>query len=102
MLTKVTQQTMFRLLQEAHPFWAKEALSLRAEEYVQTMDARLDDTLAHFAETGARRNFEFGEFSTLAICALQNNCAYVDAVILMDEYLKDPVAGRAAILRRSR
>ena len=99
MLAQTSVSAMEALLRQEHPGWADEALKGLAWRYVDTLDPRLDAPLARYAATGERTELKAGEFTLLAICALCR-CGYVDAVLLMDGYLKDPVQGKAQILRR--
>lgn len=100
MLSHLSVSGMEALLRREHPGWTDEALSSLAWRYVETLDPRLDAPLARYAATGERSELKAGEFTLLAVCALCR-CGYVDAALLMDGYLKDPVQGRAQILRRS-
>lgn len=99
MLSQISVAGMEELLRSEHPGWTDEALCSLAWRYVDTLDPRLETPLARYAATGERTELKAGEFTLLAICALCR-CGYVDAVILMDGYLKDPIQGKAQILRR--
>ena len=99
MLSQISVTGMEELLRREHPNWSDAALKSLAWRYVDTLDPRLEAPLARYAATGSRTELEAGEFTLFAICALCQ-CGYVDAVILMDGYLKDPIQGKAQILRR--
>ena len=99
MLTRTTAAQMEELLRREHPGWTPTARRDMARLYVETLDARLDEALARHAASGEIRDVAAGDFSLLAIRALRG-CSYLEAAVLLDGYLKDPVLGRAKILRR--
>ena len=100
MLQLVTQKELEALLTREHPFWAPQAVQQRAQEYHDTMDARLDALLRSYLDTGEMANFRQGEFSVIQIQRMRPGRSYFTALTLMDAYLKDAVNGRALILRR--
>ena len=99
MLTQISLSGMEALLRREHPGWTQEAIGSLAARYLQTLDPRLDAPLARYAATGERTEVEAGEFTLLAVCALCR-CGYLDAAVLLDGYWKDPMRGKARILRR--
>ena len=100
MLNDISVEDMRQLLASEHPAWKDAAVGKLAEKYTRSLDARLEKVLAHFIQTGERINFRYGEFSLLQIYALRENCSFFTAILMMDAYLKDPVSGKAMILRR--
>lgn len=64
------------------------------------MDERLLPLMREHIDTAATPNFRHGEFSVIQIQRLSSGRSYIDALILMDAYLKDGEAARARILRR--
>lgn len=100
MLHAIANQELEHLLALDHPSWTAEALAQQAEEYRRFLDDRLEEPLRRYLDTGTPQQFQSGEFSLLLIQALRHGCSYLQAVILMDAYLKDPLNGKALILRR--
>lgn len=99
MLKTVTVDALAKLILREHPQWDAGAVRARAERDVQTLDARFDQPLAEYAAGARRREEESGEFSLLQIQAMRG-CGYLDAVELLDAYIRDPARGKALILRR--
>ena len=100
MLQKITKAEMLSLISSAHPCWTPDAVNTLAETYIKHMDSRLDEPLYIYVSTGKMTDWRHDEFSILEIRALRHNCSYIDAVILMDAYLKDPARGRYRIMAR--
>lgn len=100
MLKSVSPAELARLLAAEYPLWDADALRRQAEEYVSTLDKRLDAPLRGYLDTGEPVNFRHGEFSILQIQWLRAGRSYLTAVTMMDAYLKDPLNGKALILRR--
>lgn len=100
MLRVISRQDLERLLLQDHPTWIADAITRQAEEYRLRLDERLEEPLRQYLQTGTPQEFSYGEFSLLFIQALRHGCSYFQAVTLMDAYLKDPLNGKALILRR--
>lgn len=100
MITNVTSQELERFLSKEHPAWHPQSIHTHAEEYLSTIDDRLSLAAEAWIKTGKRVDYQYGEFSLYLIQALRQNCSYWDAIILMDAYIKDPLNGKALILRR--
>ena len=100
MAPTVKPDEIARLVAQAHPGWTAEAVCEHANMYASTLDERLLTLLRAHIDTGATPNFRHGEFSVIQIQRLARNRSYLDALLLMDAYLKDEAAGRARILRR--
>lgn len=83
-----------------NPAWAPEMARQQAEESLLFWDDRLAPVVESYVEQGILSNFSHGEFSVLLIRGLRHNCGFLQAVGLMDAYLKDPLHGKALILRR--
>lgn len=102
MLTRITAKELADELKKEHPSWDERAIAEDAADLAARLDARLEDALIGFLREGKRTDFREGEFSVLMIQAFRGNCPFLEAVELMDAYLKDPVQGKAQILRRVR
>lgn len=100
MLRAISNQELEHLLTLDHPTWTTQAITQQAEEYRQFLDDRLEEPLRRYLDTGKPQQFQSGEFSLLLIQALRHGCSFLQAVALMDAYLKDPRNGKALILRR--
>lgn len=83
-----------------HPSWNTNAVHNIIAEFIKNCDSRLECIITSYVLYEQELDFEFGEFSIYLIRALRNNCCYLDAVMLMNEYLQDSFKGKALILRR--
>ena len=101
MLNHISVPELQQLLRASHPGWHPDAVLNLADTYKKNLDSRLESPLLQYLQTGKYIEYSYGDFSLLEICGLRG-CAYIDAVILMDQYMRDPVMGRAKILARSR
>ena len=99
MEASVHSDEVARLMAQAHPGWTAEAVSQQALRCAATMDERLLPLVREHIDTGATPNFRHEEFSLVQIQRLSHGRSYIDALILMDAYLKDEEAARARILR---
>ncbi len=102
MLRSVTPAQLEKLILEEHPMWDKNSVRKIAESYVSNIDERLEDALAAFIKDGTCAEYEYGEFTLYLIRAMRDNCSYLEAVVLMSEYMKDSAEGKAMILARRR
>ena len=100
MIKTVTSEELASFLSEEHPSWMPSGLQKQADEYLLSIDERLTEALTALIKKGDCVDFKFGEFSLYLIRALRHNCSYFDAIVLMDAYIKDPLNGKALILRR--
>ena len=100
MLKNISVKDLQQAIALDHPFWDSAAARNQAEEYIATIDERLEEPLRLFLCENRKTDFSHGEFSILMIQSFCR-CSYVDAVVLMDAYLKDPRNGKAMILRRN-
>ncbi len=100
MIKTVTSEELADFLAEEHPSWASDGLQKRAEEYLQSLDGRLEEALAALVKRNKCVDYQFGEFSLYLIRALRHNCSCFEAIVLMDAYMKDSLNGKALILRR--
>ena len=100
MAANVQPDEIARLIAQAHPGWTAEAVAEHAKTCAATLDERLVPLLRAHLDKGATPNFRHGEFSVIQIQRLARGRSYLDALFLMDAYLKDEEAGRARILRR--
>lgn len=97
---QVHPEEIARLIAQAHPGWTKEAVQEHACACAKTLDERLLGLLRAHIDTGTTPNFRHGEFSVIQIQRMARGRSYLDALVLMDAYLKDEASGRALILRR--
>lgn len=100
MITNITSQELENFLAKEHPSWHTQSVHNHASEYLASIDERLAIVIEAFVKSGEQIDFQYGEFSLYLIQALRQNCSYWDAIILMDAYIKDPLNGKALILRR--
>ncbi len=84
----------------SHPSWNADAIHSIIVKFLNNCDSRLEPIVTSYVLLGQELDYEHGEFSIYLIQALRNNCCYIDAVILMNEYLQDSFKGKALILRR--
>lgn len=99
-ITNITSQELEFFLAKEHPAWHAQSVHNHANEYLTSIDERLAIAIEALVKSGERIDFQYGEFSLYLIQALRQNCSYWDAIILMDAYIKDPLNGKALILRR--
>lgn len=97
---QVHPEEIARLIAQAHPGWTTEAVQEYACACAKTLDERLLGLLRAHIDTGTTPNFRHGEFSVIQIQRMARGRSYLDALVLMDAYLKDEASGRALILRR--
>ena len=100
MLKNVSLEQMTEQLHTDNPGWTAEAAGREAAKYMANWDERLSDSVNDFLENRIETDYRHGEFSILLIKALRHNCSYLQAVGMMDAYMKDSVNGKALILRR--
>lgn len=99
MLRKTGLENLEIMIAQEYPLCHKDYASDMARKCIAEMDERLDEYLLDYACSGIMREFEHGEFSLLMIRSMCR-CGYFRACMLMDGYIKDPVRGKAMILRR--
>ncbi len=103
MLNSVNFSMMKQFISTASPALNKDYTEELAKELLKTLDERLDDAIYCFCTSGKKKDFSFtqnGEtFSVLEIMAMRR-CSYYEAVLLMDDFIKDAKTGRARIMRR--
>lgn len=83
-----------------HPDWNRNSVKNIAKEFIVTCDSRLETVIEEYISKDIENDFSSGEFTVFLIRAMQHDCGFLDAVMLMDAYLKDPQHGKALILRR--
>lgn len=99
MLNKVSDREMFLFLREIYPTIDKNALLDIAREKIRTMENVLEPMILLYLADNQLTELEYGEFSLSYIMALRG-CKYPKAVLLMDEYIRNPAKGKYSILRR--
>ena len=98
MNTKLTLQQVAALVHRAHPSWSSEGCEVDARRLLDAAPA-LHEALIAYHRDGTETDCSHGEFSIRTIRALRG-CGYLDALLLLDDYIRDPVVGRRRILRR--
>ncbi len=83
-----------------HPTWNADAIHNTIDSFISSCDPKLENIIVSYILYEQELDFEYGEFSIYLIKALRNNCCFLDAVMLMNEYLQDTFKGKALILRR--
>jgi hypothetical protein len=101
MITSVTYKEFVLSLAKENPSWTEEAISNESKECLSCWDDRLDPIVSKYIKEGVCCDFRYGEFSIFLIRALRNNCGFLKAISLMNSYLKDPINGKALILKRN-
>lgn len=96
----ITIQELAQVLVNEHPSWSADAVMKQAKEYLSCIDLRLNEVVKAYVKDNKMIDYQYGEFSIYLIRALRHNCSFFQAIILMDAYLKDPMNGKALILRR--
>ena len=84
----------------AHPSWNSDAIHNIVDEFIRNCDSRLEPVIHSYIKNEQELDFEYGEFSIYFIRALRNKCNFLDAIMLMNEYLHDSFKGKALILKR--
>lgn len=97
MITSVNTNQIEAIIKKDHPLWVDEAICSMAEKYISNLDSMLDEPLSHYLNSGVEDDFTYGEFSIKLIQAFRS-CSYFDAIVIMNEYIKDPVKGKAKLL----
>lgn len=88
------------LLLRDHPQWDIGYIQKKSLEYAGILVPDLAALLKDYGKTGQLIDYRHNEFSIFIIQALQGNCSYLDAILLMNEYIVNPAVGRERILRR--
>ena len=99
MITMISQHDMERLIREYDPLMTEDATTRYAQKYIETLDSRFDTALKEFAEKKIETDIREGEFSIRIIRQLKG-CGYLQALLLLDDYIKDNRKGRIRILSR--
>ena len=99
MLQLVTLSEMETMLSKERYYQRREDLLKDAQYLLDTIDSRLDTVLSIYAKEGRYTDFSMDGMSVITISSLRH-CGFLEAAILMDAYLKDPVDGLDQIVRR--
>ena len=99
MLTQVSLSEMETMLAKERHYEGRDDLLRAARHLLETLDPRLDNILSIYAKEGRYTDFSEGGMSVITISSLRR-CGFLEAVILMDAYLKDPDDGLDRIVRR--
>lgn len=100
MLVSITIDEMERLIAQDYPHRDKRAVRALAEEYVAGFDPRLDEPLRKYLDGMPAESFRYKDFSLFQIRHLKQGRSFLTAVMMMNEYIKDPDSGKLLILRR--
>lgn len=100
MLKGISNEKYMAALARENPSWAVEGIHRQAEIDLASFDERLFPAVKAYVEDGRATDYRFGEFSLFLIQGLRRNCGYLQAVSLMDSYMKDMETGKSQILRR--
>jgi hypothetical protein len=100
MITSVTDKELAIALANENPGWSEEAVTTESREYLSCWDEELEPVVSKYIKEGVCSDYKHGDFSIFIIRALRHNCGFLKAVSLMDAYIKDPINGKALILRR--
>ncbi len=99
MLKKVDEYTMYKFLREIYPTADSNALMKKATQCIKNLDSVFDDIILNYCMDGTLTEYTHGEFSLSLIMSICN-CNFPQAVLFMDNYIKNPVKGKADILHR--
>ena len=100
MLKLVSYEEMLSLIKKDHPFWVEEAQKDEAARYISEFDERLDLPLRQYLDTGEEPMFRYEEYSLYRIQNVKKGRSFLEAVRLMNEYIKDKDNGLLLIYRR--
>ena len=96
---ELTKIQLKEKLADNYPYWADHAHDQFAQEMIDNLDPRLEKSLTDYVLYNKESDYKYGEFSIFEIRRLRK-CKFLEAIMLMDKYLKDPTFGRSYILRR--
>jgi hypothetical protein len=99
MLKNITLEQLEKMLRRENPYWQESAYPMCAQRMKDTMDERLEEAVIAFAQDGTCMDVREGEFSISGIRKLKH-CSFLDALFLMDDYMKNARLGRMRIMRR--
>ena len=102
-MSEMNASLMKALIVRQYPGWDDAYAQRYADQHLAELDPRLKALLYTYATTGKTSNFSYSHgaetFSVLEIQAMRR-CSYLDAVLLLNNYIHDPLSGRARIMRR--
>ncbi len=99
MMSKISVVQLEKLLRRENPFWDESAYLYYAKQLFQNIDICLEDVILSFIKDGTQKDYRFNEFSIVEIQRLRQ-CNYLEALLLLNDYIKDPYKGRLRILHR--
>ena len=95
-----TQTTVLvERITKAHPYWTVQSCRDKARQLTAELSPQLRPAMTEWLDTGAQIEYDAGTFSLLKIMGLCD-VSYLDALELLDGYLKDPERGSNAIFFR--
>ncbi len=87
------------LLKKEHPYWNEEAIHRQATDIVNRLDPCFEEPLLALLRGEKSPDYQYGEYSIWRIRAMRH-CCDLDAILLLDTYIKDAKTGKALIHRR--
>lgn len=99
MLTQVSLSEMETMLAKERYYQCREDRIKDAQHLLETLDSRFDNILSVYAKEGRYTDYDENGMSVITISSLRN-CGFLEAVILMNAYLKNPADGLDQIVRR--
>ena len=100
MISISSAEKLKNIIRSEHSSWSESAIDKYAVDLINNCDKRLEEVINKYISQNVESDFSHGEFSIFLIRAMRHNCGFMDAVLMMDAYLKDPLRGKAMILRR--
>lgn len=97
MLKSVNEAQISTVIKRERPQWTEYAVQSFASKMVNTFDSRLDEVIREYCIHDMKIPFRHFEFTIATIQKLQH-CDFLDALQMMDTYLKDKDQGRLIIL----
>ena len=95
--------TMKEFINNQNPSYSEEYVESKAKQLIKTLDEKLDEVIYSYCTEGLMKDFchtnASETFSIFEIKAMRQ-CNYYEAILLMDEFIKDAKAGRRSIMRR--
>lgn len=99
MLTNIKNKDLKTIISSFRPGWKEDAVTELASAMHKELSPCFEPLLLDYIERGEENNYAYKDISVNAIMALRS-CDFLTAILLLDEYIKDEISGRALILRR--
>lgn len=98
MLQQITTDQLMQELSKKYNRMPKEFILSKAERIIAETDERLEPYLKEYLDSGKEKEFEYGDYSLMAIESMQK-VGYLEAIEMMSVYMNDPDKGKSMILR---